>query len=77
VAGIRSVGWPPSGWNTWPPWIGIHNYGPIAADGTVEVFFSFDHRVMDGMAGAKAVQALERMLHGPVLAELQASAAPG
>src|SRR4051812_2362970 len=24
VAGIRSVGWPPSGWNTWPPWIGIH-----------------------------------------------------
>src|SRR3954453_14838698 len=24
VAAIRSVGWPPSGWNTWPPWIGIH-----------------------------------------------------
>src|SRR3954468_288182 len=25
VAAIRSVGWPPSGWNTWPPWIGIHS----------------------------------------------------
>ena len=59
------------------PWASFLNYGPIADDGTVEVFFSFDHRVMDGMAGAQAVQALERMLHGPVLAELQACAAPG
>ena len=46
------------------PWASFLNYGPIAADGTVEVFFSFDHRVMDGMAGAQAVQALERMLRG-------------
>jgi hypothetical protein len=53
------------------------NYGPIAADGTAEVFFSFDHRVMDGMAGAQAVQTVGRMLHGPVLAELQACAAAG
>jgi hypothetical protein len=30
-----------------------------------------------GIAGAQAVQALERMLHGPVLAELQAYAASG
>jgi hypothetical protein len=59
------------------PWASFLNYGPIAADGTVEVFFSFDHRVMDGMAGAEVVQALERMLHGPVLAELQACAASG
>ena len=58
-------------------WASFLNYGPIAADGTVEVFFSFDHRVMDGMAGAQAVQALERMLHGPVLAELQACATLG
>src|SRR5215210_5778620 len=31
VAAIRSVGWPPSGWNTWPPWIGIHR-GPSTHD---------------------------------------------
>lgn len=49
---------------------------PIAADGTVEVF-SFDHRVMDGVAGAQAAQAPERLLHGPVLAELQACVSPG
>jgi hypothetical protein len=59
------------------PWATFLNYGPIAVDGTVEVFFSFDHRVMDGMAGAQAVQTLERMLHGPVLAELQACTGSG
>jgi hypothetical protein len=62
------------------PWASFLNYSPIGAGGTVEVFFSFDHRVMDGIAGiagAQAVQALERMLHGPVLAELQAYAASG
>jgi hypothetical protein len=57
------------------PWASFLNYGPVAADGTVEAFSSFDHCVMDDMAGAQAVQALERMLHGPVLAELQACAA--
>src|SRR4051812_47291537 len=30
VAAIRSVGWPPSGWNTWPPWIGIHSTAQCA-----------------------------------------------
>src|SRR3954452_24202721 len=37
VAAIRSVGWPPSGWNTWPPWIGIHNQAPAEAD--IQRFF--------------------------------------
>lgn len=54
------------------PWAGFLNYGPIGPDGTAEVFFSFDHRVMDGLAGAQAIQALERVLLGPVLAELRA-----
>ena len=49
----------------------------LHSQGGSPVFFSFDHRVMDGMAGAQAVQALEHMLHGPVLAELQACATPG
>jgi hypothetical protein len=53
------------------PWAGFLNYGPIGPDGMVEVYFSFDHRVMDGLAGAQALQALERMLLGPVLAELR------
>ncbi|MDB5372402.1 MAG: hypothetical protein JWP04_1044 [Belnapia sp.] len=53
------------------PWAGFLNYGPIGPDGVAEVFFSFDHRVMDGLAGARALQALERMLLGPVLAELR------
>jgi hypothetical protein len=56
------------------PWPCFLNYGPIGPDGVVEVYLSFDHRVMDGMAGARAVQALERMLHGPLLAELRALA---
>lgn len=54
------------------PWAGFLNYGPIGPDGGVEVFFSFDHRVMDGLAGARVLQALEARLLGPVLAELRA-----
>ena len=56
------------------PWANFLSYGPITAEGTVEAIFSFDHR---GMAGAQPVQALEPMLHGQVLAKLQACAAPG
>ena len=54
------------------PWAGFLNYGPIGPDGVVQVFFSFDHRVMDGLAGAQVLQALEAKLLGPVLAELRA-----
>ena len=58
--------------DTIPVWTSFLNYGPIGPDGVVEVFFSFDHRVMDGLAGAQALQALEAMLLGPLLAELRA-----
>lgn len=59
------------------PWASFLNFGPIGADGLAELHFSFDHRVMDGRAGAAAVGALVAALQGPVLAELRAMAAAG
>jgi hypothetical protein len=53
------------------------NYGPIDAAGGVDIWLTIDHRVMDGAAGARAIRALEAMLNGPVLAELQALAEGG
>ena len=58
------------------PWAGFLNAGPIGADGMAALHFSFDHRVMDGREGARAVAALVAALHGPVLAELRAMARP-
>lgn len=52
------------------------SYGPIAADGRVQFYISFDHRVMDGAEGAAAMRALEQALEGPVTAELEAMQAP-
>lgn len=54
------------------PWAVFLNYGPIGPDGVADLHLSFDHRVMDGMAGARAVRLLEAKLHGPLLAELRA-----
>lgn len=48
------------------------SYGPIAADGGVDVALSFDHRVMDGADGAAALRRLEQALEGGVADELQA-----
>ena len=56
------------------PWAGFLNLGPIGADGMAALHFSFDHRVMDGAAGAAAMRALEAALQGPLLAELRALA---
>ena len=53
------------------PWTSFLNYGPIGADGMVDIHLGFDHRVLDGALAAQAVQALERMLQGPVLEELR------
>ena len=56
------------------PWASFLNLGPIGADGVAELHLSFDHRVMDGAAGATALQALTQALQGPLLAELRALA---
>ncbi|MBM3982171.1 MAG: hypothetical protein FJ304_18285 [Planctomycetes bacterium] len=49
-------------------------YGVFAPDGRVNVRMFFDHRVMDGVAPAAAMEELEAELRGPVRAELLASA---
>ena len=46
------------------------SYGPVGADGAVDVFFVFDHRVMDGADGAAALAGIEAMIEGPVADEL-------
>lgn len=51
------------------------SYGPIAADGRVQFYLSFDHRVMDGADGAAALAALQEALEGPVADELALLAA--
>lgn len=56
---------------TIPVWTSFLNYGPIAADGGVDIYLSVDHRVMDGGHAARAVRALEAALNGVVLAELR------
>ena len=38
------------------------NYGVFAADGTVDVRLVYDHRVMDGVIVARALQSLEKIL---------------
>ena len=53
------------------------SYGPLAADGSLEVFFVFDHRVMDGADGAAALAGLQRMIEGPLAEELEALGAAG
>jgi hypothetical protein len=48
----------------------VLSYGPIAADGSADVLFTFDHRVYDGVTVARALARMEELLHGPLLAEL-------
>ncbi len=45
--------------------------GPISDNGRADVTIAFDHRVMDGMHVADAMDAFEAHLHGTVLAELR------
>ena len=46
-------------------------YGPLAPDGTVDVRLSADHRVLDGLTAALALEELEAQLRGAVLKELR------
>jgi hypothetical protein len=48
------------------------NYGPVEADGAVDVRLIYDHRVLDGAAVARALRDLEAVLHGEILPELLA-----
>ncbi len=57
--------------DTIPVWTSFLNYGPIAADGGVDIYLSVDHRVMDGGHAARAITAMEAVLNGAVLDELR------
>jgi hypothetical protein len=53
------------------------NYGVIAADGTVDVRITYDHRVLDGSTVARALGDLEQILNGPVAQSLLPSTRNG
>jgi hypothetical protein len=46
------------------------SYGAIGPDGAVDVTFSFDHRVFDGMPVARGLAALEAVLDGAIAHEV-------
>jgi hypothetical protein len=50
----------------------VLNYGVIAPDGSVNVRFNYDHRVMDGATVARALQELERILTQTIVKEVAA-----
>ena len=52
-------------------------YGPIAADGQVDVRLVYDHRVLDGAVVARALHKMEDVLTGPITAELAGGVPPG
>ena len=47
------------------------SFAPLEADGRCRVTLICDHRVLDGATAARALGALEAMLCGPIVAELQ------
>jgi hypothetical protein len=49
------------------------NYGVFGPDGSLEVRVTYDHRVLDGAAVARAMQDLEGVLKGEILTELKAA----
>jgi hypothetical protein len=46
-------------------------YGEFAPDGSIAVRLFYDHRVLDGVGPAAALADLERVMNGPILAELR------
>ena len=56
------------------PLTSVVNYGYIDDDGGVNVRIIYDHRVMDGADVARALNRLEEVLNGPIVAELKALA---
>ena len=46
------------------------SYGPLAEDGSLDLFFSFDHRTFDGGVVARALKKLEEVLNGPIVDEI-------
>lgn len=53
------------------------NYGLLADDGTMDVRLHFDHRVLDGMPAARALNEIEHELQTAIADELRAMAELG
>jgi hypothetical protein len=47
------------------------NYGVIDEGGAVDVFLTFDHRVLDGATAARILEEVERVLNGEIVTELR------
>ena len=60
--------------NPLSPLTTLLNYGPIDAEGGVNVRILYDHRVMDGATVARALKRLEAILNGPVADEVHSLA---
>jgi hypothetical protein len=56
--------------NPLTPLTTLLNYGPIDADGWVNVRILYDHRVMDGATVARALERFEAILNDAVAAEI-------
>ncbi|QDT27499.1 hypothetical protein [Gimesia panareensis] len=55
-----------------PPTLGnlVVSYGPVQDDGSVQVTFVYDHRILDGGIVARALQEFESILNGEIAEEL-------
>lgn len=56
--------------NPLTPLTTLLNYGPISAEGRVNVRILYDHRVMDGATVARALERFESILNGIIAAEI-------
>lgn len=56
-----------------PPTLGnlVVTYGPVADDGSVQITFVYDHRILDGVTVARALQEFETILNGEIAEELR------
>lgn len=55
---------------------GCLTYGPLDKDGQSRITLAYDHRVMDGVLAADALNRLEETLNGVILEELKSMASP-
>jgi hypothetical protein len=53
------------------PLTGLLNYGPLDADGSLDVRIVYDHRVMDGVTIARALRRLEEVLNDELSEEMR------
>jgi hypothetical protein len=72
ITGVARLGAPSL--HVLSPFTCMLSYGVIPADGAVLVRLFYDHRVMDGVVPACALEDLETTLRGPIAEELHALA---